>query len=626
MSNNYKKIFRFEKGKNEYDFRIRRKGGLWWLLLLLLIPLLFIRFNKTITITCLDEESHEPIAYTIASLNYTDFSLLKDGVWLSSENANRHALTDSCGKAVFDSLGCSVFGFVFHPLSKSDIRLDSECCSNEPLFLNFHYTFRKTVYIPARREDLRVKLLDDETGDPLPDATLLYEYMEGSKVMRDSVKADAAGVATIPQMRYCGMMSLLQGSCYGYADTSRVHVPCRNLEFESDSTALRLRPIKERFTFFVKNKETREPIPDAVCQVSLTHPGASHSTETREVHTSIDGKGIAVYDDAFVLSTISITARKQHFKDGKLEGGPWTVENFVLQDDDTRTIWLEPNPYQSEFQNVDSLNLKPIPGVINTITVYHADGTKDVFTETSNSNGIFPVSAKENERLTIHSEKKPEYYDKDSEYPVFKDIRDRKIRMVPVMEDLEFKTVKATDNSLLPDCSLTVTGSISGNLTPHNSGTGEFTVRMRIAETLSIKASKKNFKTNDRSVRNATYDYLRASAANRTIPLELDIPKCNGGTRVPISTGEVHHIRSYYMGVVGGTASIWTDFGTDIPDFLTVYDGIGTSGTVIIARQSLVKIHELPFSFSSDAVTVEIETSDIKSSIWEYEIRCPEKH
>ena len=624
MSNNYKKKFRFDKGKNEYDFRIRRKGGLWWLLLLLLIPLMFIRFNKTITITCLDEESKEPISYTLANLNSVDYQIIKEGRWFTSNAIARQALTDSCGKAVFDSLSCGVFGFVFHPLSKAGISLESECCSNEPQLFNFHYTFRKTIYVPARRENLRVKLLDDETGDPLPDATLLYEYMEGSKVKRDSVKADAAGIATIPQMRYCGMLSLLQGSCYGYADTSRVHVPCRSLEIESDSTALRLRPIKERFTFFVKNKDTRQPIPDAVCKVSLVHPGASHSTVTREVHTSIDGKGIAVYDDAFVLSTISITASKQHFKDGVLEGGPWTVEKFILQDDDTRTIWLEPDPYQVEFQNIDSLNLKPVPGVVNTITVYHSDGSKEVSTETGNSNGVFPVVAKEDEKIDITSVKKPEYHDKHTGYPVFKEIKDRKIKMAPVMGELIFKTVKEEDRSmLLPDCSLAVTGSISGSMLPRDSGKGEFRVNMRIVENLSIKASKSGYKTNSTSVKNASYDYLKASAANRVIPLEPDIPKCNGGTRVPISTGEAHHVRSYNMGVRGGSAMIWIDFGDSIPDMLTVYDGIGTTKPTEINHRTLVQEHVLSFTFESDAVTVEIETSDVNSSIWEYEIRCP---
>lgn len=598
---------RYQPSANQYTFQMQhRKPFPWWIFLFLLPLLLLIRCQKDITVRCLDADTGTPLSGEMVLLECPDTTLSQP--------------TDSAGVTVFRNLPTSVFGMVFHPMAPVSASVKSTCHEETKVVRKYYFTRRITLKMKPRRVDLIVKVLDLETEERLPDATVYYEWTEGGKPCKDSTHTDAAGLARLYGMRYCGRIRLMQGSCYGYADTTVTDIPCQPLMAENDSTALRLRPIKDRFSFFVKNKETREPIPDALCHVTLTHPGQSHHVVDRHLRTSIDGKGAAFFDDAFILAVVNILASKPHYKDGRLEGGPWTVENFIQQDEDTRTVWLEPEPYLMEFINVDSLTLSPIPGVKNEITVTDPNGEVTHYTEISNSNGVFPITAKEDSRVDVVSTKDGEYLRKETHYPKFREITDYRIKMMPELVELSFRTVREEDHSvLLPQCRLNVRGSISGHLAPENSGDGVFTVTMRKAERLSIVASKPGYVTNSHTVRDRDWPYLEASLQHRTIPLKLDLPPCNGGVEESYE-GPTISIRSYSMGQLSGTASIWVDFFS-IGDYLTVYDGNSTQGRVIVPRQFIEYQQLIPFSFTQGAVTVVIESGSGSSG--KFEVRCP---
>jgi hypothetical protein len=471
------------------------------------------------------------------------------------------------------------------------------------------------------RKDLYVKLLDRETRDALPDGKLIYKYIDNGEVKIDSVEADATGVVQIPQMRYCSSMAEIIGRCYGYEDEIRKDVLNKDLVSVSDSTALLLRPIMERFTFYVKNKVTKQPIPEALCNVLLTHPGSSKQVSKRQITTSIDGMGIAVYDSAFVLSVIDIQASKTNYYDGKLEGGPWTVEKFIKQDEDTRTVWLTPKPYVQEFINVDSINGRPISGVENKIRITSPDGKTTTITEISNRNGVFPIRATEDDKIEIISTKRDEYVPKQTVIPVFKDSSDKKVKMQPELDSIKFRTVVEDGSQVLPNCQLTVTGSISGNLPPSNSGNGVFTVNMRKAESLSIVAYKSGYAPNTTKVRNAPYNELvTSSQSQRDIPL-IKVPPCGGGKNVPKAANEVHHVATYGMGQMSGTTTIWVDFYGEA-DMLTVYDGSKPQGTPLFGQTVIANQMTIPIHFTQGAVTVVIDTSSDTSS-WQYVVNCP---
>ncbi len=612
---------KYTDGHDEYTFQMKRRRRPWWLLLLLLPLLLFIRCEKDITVVCLDAQTNEPVVGIDVTLDYDAYWLVDSTGILPSAHIQKTQVTDEKGETVFRDLPCSVFSYVFHPTSEAIVYAKNDCFAGNDTCL-FHFTRTVELKLKPRIENLHVKLVDLETGDALPDGWVTYQYGDEGKVKTDSAKTDAAGVATLPNMRYCSIVELLKGSCYGYADTTKAKVPAQDLLFVNDTSTLRLRPNKERFTFFVKNKVSKQPIPDALCTVTLTRPGASKGF-TRQVRTSIDGRGIAVYDSAFVLATIAIRASKVNYRDSVLTGGPWNVEQFIKQDSLTRTIWLTPEPFAEEFINVDSINGKPIPGVKNVIKITNPDGTSQPpLTEISNSNGVFPVRAIEDAKVEIISTADPVYEPKKTIIPIFKNVKDKKIRMKPVMENLLFRTVREEKpNVLLPDCSLKVVGSISGILSPSNSGKGEFTVTMRVNEKLSIVASKKGYTTNSTKVQNNTLNELKVSQDRRDIPLKLDL-QCNGGKNVPKQSNEMHHKRSYGMGKEEGDSYISGDF-YGVPDFITVYDGPDTSSPVLIGpKKEVTDKFNIPFHFTKGIITVVIETSGDGSS-WEYEVSCP---
>lgn len=616
---NINSSIRYKEEYDLYTFRMCHKRNWWWLLLLLLPLLLFVKCSKDITVTCIDSEGNFPVAGQEVKLDYTAHFLYNDGEFLADEPISIVQETDSTGCTTFEDLPCSVFSYIFYCLQQADYSVGSECYGQADEKHNFHYVWNVEIELEPFRTDLYIKLMDKETLDVLPDAKVVYRYIDNGEEKTDSAEADAAGIAVIPQMRYCSVIDKITGSCYGYMDEVRMDIPNQKLAEVSDSTALLLTPIMERFDFFVKNKISKQPIPEALCDVSLTHPGLSRTVTTRRVTTSIDGKGVAVYDSAFVLSVINIQASKVNYYDGELEGGPWVVEEFIKQDEDTRTVWLTPKPYVQEFVNIDSINGEPIPGVENVIRIISLDGTTSTITEISNRNGVFPISATEDDRIEIVSTKNNEYIPKKTIVPLFKEA-EKEIRMQPEMGTVVFRTVVDGTGRVLPGCQLKITGSISGNIPPANSGNGVFEVNMRKAENISIVASKSGYAPNTTKVRNARFHELAKSPqARRDIPL-IPVPPCGGGSIVSKGASGRNHQATYGMGQLVGNTTIDVDFYSE-QDILTVYDGPKAQGTPIINRRIIQNKMVIPIHFTQGAVTVVITSSD--SSTWEYVVNCP---
>lgn len=611
---------KYDTKQDFYSYYVfeKKKWNKWWLLLLLVPLSMLIQCERQIDTVCVEPQTGIEIDGINVDMHYNAY-LVKDATGLKwMRRIERTEMTDSAGVAKFDKLPCSVFSYVFCCLSKAYFSAKSECYMATDQECNFHYTRTINLDMDPRREDLYIKVVDLETDDCLPDASVVYEYTDGNEAVVDSTTTDAGGVAVLKGIRFCSNIDRISASRYGYADTLARDVDARELVSPSDDMALRLRPIKENFTFFVKDKETKQPIPAALAIVTLTHPNGSQISS--ELHTSIDGKGIAMYDDAFILSTIAIHASKLHYKDGDLEGGPWTVDKFKPQPDDVRTVWLEAEPYVVNFVNVDSITETPIPNVKNHIKVTDPAGNVEEYEEVSNSNGVFPVKAKEGSVIEIISDNAVGYKDKFTRIPKFSG--PEKVRMQPKMVKMRFRTLDLYNGTVLPDCRLVVRGSISGNLPPSTSGSGEFMVEARYTELLSIGASKAGYLPNTTSVQNARVSELEvAPQSRRDIPLKLDLPPCEGGVNVPKASNENLHTRSYAMGQMSGTTYVDCDF-YDWADYLTVYDGASATGTPVVPKQKIQNQKTVPVRFTKGAITVVIESSQGNSS-WEYVVRCP---
>lgn len=629
---NFRKNFKFNDDRLDYTFQMKKRNWKWlWLLLLLLPLLLLIRCEREIAVTAVDKESGEEIPGVEVTVNYTSHYLYKDGILFCSETGQQTIKTDDEGRGMFKGLGCSVYSYIFHCLSRASFDAADDCHVMDPAQskCNFHYTRTHEITLSPRTVDVSVDVVDRETNDPVADARVLYTYMLGKTAKTDSTVSDAAGKAKLVKVPQCGKVIFRLVSCYGYEDLLNEERSVAAMLSVADSATLRLQPMKQSFTYFVKNKFTCEPVPDATVEVTLTAPnGNVIGGRTR---TNVDGRGRGAYQDAFVLAKVDLKATKRNYKEGHLDRD-YTVEQFAKLPDSLRVVYIEPEPDVQQFRNVDSLTNEPIVGVRNAIRRYSVDGNTYDVTEPSNRNGVFDVKAIPGDRIEITSEH--DYYE-TKQTRISKFDKGDVIKMTPKKLDLTFRTVDADDRELLPECRLDIRTSRSRVTTPVSSGTGEFEVRgLYYGETISITVAKKDYSTNNTTVHEAKVSELvNAPQRDRDIPLHKDLPPCNGGNseQSNVAAGTVSAPQSFNMGTERGTFVLDYYTGNKCPDRIDVYnhkpgESPGAANWLWTSDMRLTgdthKQERIHFS-SGSVITVIVTTGPENGSAWSYHVYCP---
>jgi hypothetical protein len=522
-----KTSFKYNRENQDYAVQLKKKRYWWWLLLFLLILPLLIKCNKDVTIQVVDE-SGTPCAETDVKFIYSAHFLYDNNVLFANELYSATQQTDTNGVTVFKNLRYSVYSCIFYFLSRAEISAVSECTqSDENAKPYFHFIVgqkplrlkMKTTYV-----DVPLKIVDDELNSPINEAIVLYEYEYNGSVHKDSVKSNANGDVIIPHIPKCYYLNLICTEKEGYKTDYQKIVKVLDLLAAEQYRTIRLKPVKERFEFYVKNKFTKQPIPAATAIIKLNDIRRGISLETISV-TNVDGMGMGFYDNAFVLASVNIKASKRHFKDGELSTIN-TVKQFKALSSEEQTVYLEPDPFTVEFQNVDSITARPIPGIKNEISVYGSDGNVHRYSEVSNRNGFFNVKANEGEKVEIVSTLLPQYKIKNTTIISFD--KGDVVVMEPNVVSLTFRTVEGNSSNVLPDCHLEayIEGEKINDIS--NSGTGEFMIpSLYYYQQLSIVASKARYRSNSTKIQNASVAYLAiASQSTRDIPLFED--KCVG--------------------------------------------------------------------------------------------------
>lgn len=623
----FKKKFKFSKEQDEYIFQLRKKRNYWWLLLFLLPLLLFIRCDHDITVQTIDEATETPIIGVPVTMSYRPHLLFENGHFLPRKDVIMMQSTDSTGTTTFKGIECDVFSYIFYCLSKASFSIYNECyeIDPDPDTELYHFTRNVKLNMKAKREDVKLIVKDKETEYPLADAKIEYRYTEGGSQRTDTIKSNANGEAVIKNFMSCGSFSLIKVSCYGYVDTLATNRSVSTIREYADSATFLLRPIKQSFTYYVKNKESGQPIPGARCVVTLTDGKANINRGTST--TNVDGIGKGVYDNAFILAKLDIEASKPRYKNGKLDGN-YNVEQFAALPDSMRVIYLEPEPYVQEFQNRDSITDEPIAGVTNEITVTDFDGKQEgPYTEISNRNGIFPVKAKEGYKIDIISKLEPDYITKETHIAKFDSVEI--IRMMPDTVSMTFRTIDDETGELVPNCDLQITTSRSGVSIPVNSGTGEFVVAgLYRGESISIISSKKDYYTNDTKIKNLVVNYLlNAQQRARDIPMIINLPPCNVSL-MKHNTGQAGtQIMTFNLNKRSGTLRF--RYKTySIPDEIKIYNcpeaDIAnntpiweTHGPKTVENDTIDSV-----PFSGPVITV-VGISTENGSAWEFEPECP---
>lgn len=628
---NYKKGFKFRKENLEYTFQLRKRNWKWlWLLLLLLPLLLLIRCEREIAVSTVAKVSKDPISNVKVTMKYNSHYLYNDGHFFTSTPETHTITTDKDGNGKFTKLGCSVYSYIFYCLSKAEFTVEDKChkADPDPTTCNFHYTWHKDITLSEIVEDLNMEVVDRETGDPLADAGVVYQYKVNGENRIDSARTTPAGQFVVKGAPVCGIVDFKLVSCYGYEDLKnhRRHVP--NILSSPDSARLALVPLKTSFTYFVKNKFTKEPIPGATVNVTLT--SGNGKVLRGQSTTNVDGKGRGAYKDAFILAKVDLKATKSGYKDGHLDGD-YTVEQFSKLPDEQRVVYLEPEPYLEEFQNVDSITGVPIAGVENAIHRESIDGNSYDITETSNRNGKFSVTALAGDKLDITSSHR--YYE-TKKTVIAKFDKGRIIKMKPKQVSLKFRTVDGVDWSLLGGCALEITTADGRSLKPTNSGNGEFTVDgLYCSDKLSITASKSGFGTNDVTINNTdVYELIHADQKKRDIPLNEDLPPCNGGNSGEdnVAAGTVSAPQSFNMGKDSGVFNFEYYTGNACPDEILIYNhkpGENYANSAPIWKYPMGctqgnLTNMIKFDRGS-VITIVVKTGPADGSAWNYHVYCP---
>lgn len=629
----FKYDFTFDKGKKEYKFQMKKKSRLWlWILMALLFLLLCcVRCEHDITVKTVDYETGEPLSDVEITISHTDYFIYSSGRFFGSEYTELKSKTDVDGNAVFEDMPCSIFSYIFCCFSKAEYTAENSCYHLDPSPETslFHFTWNKTLKMQPNTSDLIWHVVDKETNEPLAGASVAYEFTLSGKAKADSVKTDAAGRCTLAGVPSCGMVSITMVSCYGYEDGNSSDISVHDMVANPDSAKTALVPLKESFTFFVKNKYTKQPVPGAV--VDVTVKSASGKSIRGQAQTNVDGQGRGVYQDAPTISEIFLKASKLHYKDGE-----WTpknpqdriVERFVKLNENERTIFLEPEPYMEEFQNVDSITGNPIVGAENIIEIT-SNGTKSTGSEISNRNGVFYVNAREGDAISITSSH--DFYE-TKEISIASFEKGEIIRMYPKQVNIVFRTVDAEDGSLLDDCTLEIKTTRSNVTDPHNSGNGEFTVQgLYVDETISIIASKFDYGTNAIKIHEAKVsDLMNAPQSDRDIPLALDLEPCNASKQGAsgVNAGSVSAPQSYNMGQKQGSFDFAWSNGGSCPDKIDIYNHnpgerydqsspIFTTGMTAGDGSAVVSFNK------GSVITIVVTTGPQDGSSWDYNISCP---
>lgn len=623
--------FQILSGKSEYEFKMK-KPSYWWLWILGLIAFMLlccVKCNHSIDVKTVDIDSGKNSVCDSITINYASHYLYKDGRFFVSETHSITQAPDADGVVHFSDMPCSVFSYVFYAFSSAKYTVESGCSvlTDSPTTGLFHYKWFQTLKLAPKTTDLVLTVIDRETEEPLADAMLQYSFNRGGKTINDSIKSDAAGRCNLTDIPTCGSINISRASCYAYQDTSNVSVSVNEALSDDEVATIALTPVKESFTFFVQNKYTHQPIPDAKVEVVLKNK--NNVVRHGPISTNVDGTGRGTYNDAFIGATLELKASKTNYKDSTYTP-ICTVKEFIDKPDSLRVIYLEPLPNNQTFVNVDSISREPIAGVMNHIVVKSIDGNEYKYEEPSNRQGVFTFKAMEGDHIVIDSKLDPRYEPKHTNILKFE--KGDTVLMKPRVADLTFRTVIAGTQTLLPNCELYIFDSNDNNYKPDNSGNGEFVLKgVPLDAEISIIATKDRYGENDYTIDHLKVAYLmQAPQSERDIPLVEGLEPCNASNSgaSDVKAGTVSQPQSYNMGQKDGTFDLSWSNGGSCPDKIDVYnhepgEAYNTHSPIFSTGMTAGDgASSIRFSNGS-VITIVVTTGPSDGSSWEYKLGCP---
>lgn len=159
------KRIEYDAGCDTYEIRLSPRRNYWWLLLLLLPLLLLIRCERDIVVVTVDEKDR-PVDGATTSLSYDARYLWKDSSLFPVEPQYRELTTDSAGRAVYKGLPCSVFSYIFAPLTRVTATGDRYPYTAVAKDALFHFTreIKLVMNTDTLARDVDIVMVIDNTG------------------------------------------------------------------------------------------------------------------------------------------------------------------------------------------------------------------------------------------------------------------------------------------------------------------------------------------------------------------------------------------------------------------------------------------------------------------------------
>lgn len=407
-----KKSFQFKQEQLEYTLKLKPRSRWWlWLLLLLLLPLLLIKCDKTINVRTINQETKTNISNAEVVFTYQEAYLYDKGSFFTEDKRLITQKTNKQGLASFDTLGYSLYSYLFKPFSEAKIYAQSQCYTSEVYTNYFHALSNESEIVLEMKPiiaQLDFRVIDREDNEPLPQANVLIIAELDGKQYKEEALTEPDGRVIFNKIPRCANINLVKASLEGYYPDSLTQKTVRGLAGEINTKRLlKLKPIKAKIIFFVKDCKTKQPIADATATLTLDVKGKQKVIVRK---TNVNGIGKGEYEDAYINANMNLSVEKAYYKKGSLPK-TYTVSDFLKLSEEERTICLEPEDIAITLNNCDSKTNSALAGVKNVVTIIR-EGKEITNTLISNGNGSFTIPGlRPDDIVSIVASYPPDYRD-----------------------------------------------------------------------------------------------------------------------------------------------------------------------------------------------------------------------
>ncbi len=372
-----------ESNDQELVIKLKKKKFPWWIFLFLLPLLLLIKCEKNVTFKVVN------INDTVLSNIQSTFSY-KRRVLFSNDIITFNDTTNSQGIVTFEGTEYSLYSLIFFGSDTCSFLVENECFATNNTSYNYRSLKEKDielVKLDLKRKDMQFVMMD-EKNTVLPDVIVNITVVNDYSTDNFSDTSDVAGIVEFHNIPACSKITLTS-SVYGYHDADK--------KYESDSVSgkineVELKPVTKPISFWVKNINTKQPIPYAFAELIVegTKTGYKIKTNTNGVASVVEN---GLFEDVHIIKHIKIYATKTDFYDTIYPEPHKKVDDFIKADKEERTIYLRPKAKCVEVKVIDKDSKAALEAAECVINV-NGTSTK---TEYSNVFGIVQICGLFNE-------------------------------------------------------------------------------------------------------------------------------------------------------------------------------------------------------------------------------------